>query len=382
MSDLFGAPSGIIASDQNIRQNVLSGLAATETLGKIGMQPIQANEMAARARLFGAEATEKETAARAQQSMLDLQAGFARDEAERRARGQLVEQGKAAGVDATVADIPQGGLVNQSQAAPLERFAQYARDHGAPPMLLEKTDAAIAGIREKEAIAAYRTAQAGEIQFKQQTQKFTQLGNIAGTASQSPQSYMAVLSNPQMRAMLPPNLTGNFATDKPILEAVMNASQDSIKRLNLEREMQDDRSKQARRSAASKKDDAIISRAQAQTDLVRQRLDNLKKNGGESSPSVVKAREDLERHRQEVDAAKIRKEFPPVPLDPKARSFVQTYTAADGKTRFMWDKDPVTGQGVARRVTGPTAAKGAAPAARPAAEEPDNADEQDEPEED
>ncbi|CAB5227573.1 hypothetical protein UFOVP1527_58, partial [uncultured Caudovirales phage] len=39
MSELYGAPSGIIASDQNIRQNIQAGLQAQKTLGEIEQLP-------------------------------------------------------------------------------------------------------------------------------------------------------------------------------------------------------------------------------------------------------------------------------------------------------------------------------------------------------
>ncbi len=387
MSELYGAPSGIIASEDNIRRNVASGMLAAKTLGEIEQQPAEKALKEAHARLYQAEATDKETNARAQQAMLDLQNNFIKKRAEDAARQQLVEGAKAAGKDATVADLPKGDLTGRSQAQSLEEFAKYAEERGVGPLQLAKVYKEAADIREKEAIGSYRQSQAKKQELDAQKERFTMVGNAAATAAQSPANYMAILSNPQMRQFLPPNLTGNFATDKPILEAISSASQDSLKRAELTEKMAEDANKAARRGAQNAASAAAVRVADARIGVLRERERILKKNSGEGDPSTVEARKALTAARQARAEAQFRKEFPPVPLDPKARVAGQAYVAADGKTLFTWEKDPASGQMVARKLAitkDQALAKHGAPAAAPAkaAEAEDTSGEADDAEED
>ncbi len=72
MADMFGAPVGIGAAEADQRQNVLGGLQAYETVGKIEQQPAQKALLEAHAKLFGAEATAKEQEVARQQKLLEL----------------------------------------------------------------------------------------------------------------------------------------------------------------------------------------------------------------------------------------------------------------------------------------------------------------------
>lgn len=72
MSDMFGAPIGIDAYDQNERQNILAGLSAGKTLGEIEAQPGAMAHTAAQTRLFGAEADVKEMEATRTRKLMEL----------------------------------------------------------------------------------------------------------------------------------------------------------------------------------------------------------------------------------------------------------------------------------------------------------------------
>lgn len=364
MPDFFGAPSGIIASDENIRRNVLTGLTAQKTLGEIEMQPAQKSLLESHARLYGAEAAGKEAAAKAQQQMLQLQSDFLARRRESQARDAAIDAGKAQGINVTVADIPASGFRKSSMADPLREFAAYAESAGVGPVQLAKVYKEVAEIEQKEAIAGYRSAQEGETNLKAIAKKLELVGNAASAAATSPQHYMAVRSDPVLSKMLPPGLTGDFATDQKTLRAVADASVDTMERLKFDQKEKERKTNDARVASQNSRDSAAIKLADAREKLIKERTNNLIKSGGEGSPSAVKAREELSKQREAQREARLRKEFPAAPLDPKQREVGKSYTAADGKTRFMWTRDPVSGKNVAvvLDVKGLSSAAKAAPA--------------------
>ena len=330
MADLFGAPVGIIASQENNRQAITSGLANIKTMGDIAQQPAELELKQAQARLFGAEASDKEAAAAASQEMLKLQKEF-------------VEGARANGKEATVDDLEPGTGKPKSQASQLEAFADYASKKGLPPLALAKVREDIAKIYEHEAITAYRSQQALQTEEKRQLEHMQRVSNVAAAAAQSPQNYAYAMLNPETRKLLPPGLSGNYATDKPILDLVTSAGQDSIKAADLKRKQEDSVQARLRSKAAASASNAAASASQARADLTKQVKANIIKNGGEKSQEAKDAKTVATDAKRAAEQAKLRKEFPPLILDPEAREANKMYMLADGRIA-RWEVNPATGK--------------------------------------
>jgi len=328
MSDLYGAPSGIIASERNIRENVNAGLLAQKTLGEIEQQPADLALKQAHARLYGAEAADKEATAAMNQQSLKLQSDFA---AERQARMQLAGQLPAtAGRDATVGDLPPNGkLVRKSQADTLVQYADFLEKRGAPVSMTTPIRKEIAGIQEKEAIGHYRDSQATNEDFKTLQAKLKSIGGTAAAAAESPQNYMSILGNPQQRQFLPPGLTGNYVTDKPILAAVARSSMDAHQQAELTAKAKEDASKQALRTAEVAQANQRISLMRARQDALTVAADNAIKYNGSKS----KAAEDALKARTEAAKARVFSEqlkfAPMLKLDPSKVIVGNLYTLQD-----------------------------------------------------
>jgi hypothetical protein len=211
-------------------------------------------------------------------------------------------------------------------------------------MVTAKVRGEIATIHEHEAITAYRSQQATEIQYKQQMAHMQQVSNISSAAALNPTNYSMVMLNPETRKLLPEGLTGDYATDKPMLDTIARAGQDSIKAADLARKQADSAVAAVRAKAAAAASSASADASKARARLTQQVYLDTVKNGGEKSLEAKDAKASATDARRAALTAKDRKEFPPAPLDPASRITGQAYTAADGKTRFIWEKDPTDGK--------------------------------------
>ena len=334
MSELFGAPSGIIASDENIRQNIHSGLLAQQTLGAIEKQPAELALAQAHARLFGAEATEKEAAAATAQQSLKLQAEFA-------ARQQLVAGVPAAqGRDATVADLPPNGQAHQTSGADqLLQYADWLQQKGAPISMTAPLRKQIADIQEKEGIAAYRNSQATGQQLKTQQDRLKLIGGTAGAAAESEQNYLSILGNPQQHQFLPPGLTGNYVTDKPILAAVAKSSMDAHQQADLQAKATEDASREALRRSEQSQIQARIDLLRTREDALRVAADlKIKYNGAgsQAAQDAIKARTEAAKARVFAEQLKF---APMLKLDPKEVKDGGLYTLNDRRIVRVTGRD-------------------------------------------
>ena len=329
MADLFGAPVGIVASQENNRQAITSGLANIKTMGDIAQQPAELELKQAQARLFGAEASDKEAAAAASQEMLKLQKEF-------------IQGAKEAGRDATVEGLEPGTGKPKSQASQLEAFANFADKKGLPPLALAKVREEIAKIYEHEAITDYRSQQARQIEEKRALEHMTRVSNISAAAAASPRDYALALMNPETRKLLPPGLTGDYATDRPVLEMITRAGQDSIKAADLKRKQDDSAQARLRSKAAASASNAAASASQARADLTKQVKADIIKNGGEKSQEAKDAKTVATDAKRAAEQAKLRKEFPPLIIDPAAREPGKIYMMADGRIA-RWETNPAKG---------------------------------------
>jgi colicin import membrane protein len=359
MADLFGAPNGIIAQQEYQTQ----GLQAQKLMGDIAMQPTELGYKQAATRLANAEATDKESNAAAQRQLLELQQDWVSSQRAEAERQQLVEGMKGAGRDATVADLGRDGRVKKvSQADDLEQFANFASGKGYPPTALAKIRGEIATIREHEAIAEYRSSQAESDRFKTQQARLDHLGGVAKAASAGPQQYAQALMDPETAALLPKGMhLLSYEQALPHLEHIYSAAQTTQQQLAAESKLTSEAAQAARAKAAADASAAAADASRARAELTRTYRENIVKNGGERSTAAAEAKAATAEARKAATEARLRREFPPVPLDPTARTYGASYTAADGATRATWMKDPATGKGVWVPLNPTKALKQAAP---------------------
>jgi len=343
--ELDPAVLGIHAQEEANRRSLAAGLSAQKTIGEIAAQPVDMAYKQSLTRVHTADADKSEEAARAAKASRDLQLQFLTARQEEQARRQLSEAAAKQGKIATVGDLPPGGsIVKASQADELEAFANYA-SKTMPPMELAKLRGDIAEIKRKEAAEAASLAAAGVNEHKQQVAQFEQIGNIAGAAGASEANYRAIMMSPQ-RQLLPKELTGNWRMDAPVLKAIEQASQDSIKRANLQRQQVDTEARRRLANARMSESAARIKNLEITGKTLERDYKQQTKAYGKYSREALEAKQLTAENKKSLIAARNVKNFPPAPLDPEGREFETVYTARDGKTRATWSFDPATGKGV------------------------------------
>jgi len=352
MSELFGAPSGIIAADKLMADNLRSRndsqksqLESQELLGKIAMQPAEQARTAAIARNQNAEAIGREQDALVKDQAARMEAEFARQDPQTQARMQLSQMANSQGKIATVGDLENGKVpAPKSQADYLERFADYAERRGAPPSQVEKTRAEVSKIREREAIAGWRNAESANMAATQQEKLLERVGNIAAAAALSPANYMAIMGSPQgakLMGQMP--LTGNYEADKPNLEAIAQSTQDALKRQKEEREKLNSESRrklEAAQEGTTKMNAKTAQDREARLDTAAQQAI---KNGGANSPEAAEAKRELIAARLATRVAKHLEQYPLAPLDQKSLKPSKYYTLGDGSVG-RWEMNPAKGK--------------------------------------
>ncbi|MBV5322720.1 MAG: hypothetical protein JZU60_02660 [Ilumatobacteraceae bacterium] len=328
--ELDPAVQGIHAQEEANRKSMGFGIDVQQKMGELAMLPAKYESIQAQARLHTAQAGAAETEAASAKSLLDVQKRFMEYSQEKDARAQLSEAGKASGRLLTMDDLPKSGsVVNASQADELEAFANFAKG-SLPPMAMSKLRTEIATIKQKEAAAAHSQATTRTEQSKQMVAQMETLGNIAGAAGLSEANYRAIMLSPQ-RAMLPRELTGNYRTDAPVLRAIEQASQDSIKRAKLENELLDSQSKRRLDGARTGQAGAAISNLEARTKQIKQDIAQAEKTGGKYSPEAIELRKAQTKNQLSLAKAREAKMFPPMPITnedfiPNANGTYPTYT--------------------------------------------------------
>ena len=318
MSELYGAPSGIIASNQDIRQNIQSALMSQKMLGEIEQQPADLALKQSHARLYGAEAVAKEEATAAMREARlwesKMAAGMA---AESQARLRLINEVPATqGRNATVADLPPNGMA--SKASPVDQLqaqADWLTKNNAPRSMLNPLLEKISLVSQHMAAAEHNNAQAENQRALKTKTTLDTIGGIAGTAARSPIDYLSITSNPAYRQYLPPGLTGNYWTDKPALQAIADASIEQKDKVKLDQEKRNTDSQISLRTAetnvAKQREEVLRQRA---TDLKTVAANGGKTNGPNSASTREKNEQAISASKERVFAAQL-KFAPMIPLD-------------------------------------------------------------------
>ena len=323
MSELYGAPSGIIASDQNIRQNIQAGLQAQKTLGEIEQLPADLALKQSHARLYGAEAALKEEEASTQALLGKIQTGM------------RLAQGK--GVEPTVADLSKLTRPTASSAEPIEALVREAWAQGVPVKAIVPLSDKAATIRQHEASTLSAQTQADENREKTQSLQRKRIGAIAGTAALSLDNYRIVLGDPEQVKFLPPGLTGNWAIDQPVLKAVESMSLDADKKAELEFKRREADARDKRVTAEGSKATAYVNLSKQKLENAKQTYEFRKKYDGSNSAAARDAQDSMAERRDALTDAQNKRAYPPLPLDAAARRPEKVYTTVDGR-RVIWQK--------------------------------------------
>ena len=369
MADLFGAPQGIIAAEEAGQKGSLATLGALKTMGEINAQPAELALRQSHARLYGAEADQKELANKQMLGMQNLDAQF---NAEYAARQQLSEAAAAQGKIATIGD-----LTNNSAQATLSPSSLYQKSmarlawmekQGVPESILAGERDKVATGLEHLAIAGYRTQQGQEAAQRAQKERWQLISQAASTAASGPDGYMTVMNNPELAAVLPlgkGQLTGNYETDLPTLRMLGNLSTSAIKKAEFDQKKLVDTSTITRNAAQAAAAGANAGLATVRANVAKTVLNAEIKNGGEHS----EAARDLKEASTEAKRLKMQAEhlatYNLAPLIPKDRVLKKAYTIGGGRVA-RWEINPATGQPGwnVLNITAPTSMRKPSPAAR------------------
>lgn len=339
MAELFGAPLGMIAADEQSRQNALVGLEAQKVMNTLALQPSQIALNQAHTEYYGAQTAEADAKVEAARVMQQLGEGFTAYQ--QKLKG-AIDGAAAQGKTATVANLKGVGQ-KVSTAQPLKDFVAYAAGEGTSPTVLAKLYGEIATIEEREAQGAWRNQQVLSDQDKTARDLRTEIGGIAAAAAENPQQYAAIMMNQDLRNRLPPELTGSYDADRNTLRAIGQASMDANKQADNRRQQAENEAVQARFNAGQSKRDAAVAAADAAFLLAYERYQQLHKNGQAVTDAGIEAKKAVTEAVRARTAAAADKAAPQLPLDPKARVLNKAYTLADGRIA-TWETDPTTGK--------------------------------------
>lgn len=243
----------------------------TEMYGSpIGVQEAQRTQlMQAQARLFRAQAGEKEAEAADQQLLQTIASGQA-----------LARQKATQGQMATLEDLGQGD-VPRSQAEPLEELLAVAHEKGMSPAKTVPLAVKASEIRQHEAAAINSKAQAQEQQLKTQLHGAELLSQFASAALESPEQYDQIRMQAQQQGLpvqqLPPKFNAEAMT------ALKTQGVKVIDDLKLQQQKIKDASSMALQKAQQAQAEQAVRTGKAREELLRTRKDVLLKNGGSNT---------------------------------------------------------------------------------------------------
>lgn len=343
MSDLFGAPIGIAAAETDMRQNVLGALQAQKTLGEIGQQPADLELKQAHAKLFGAEAVQKDLANQMAANDLALSQKFQQQEAQ-----EKIATLAANGQIATINDVGQMGKpAPNDPAARLTKYIKFLEDNGMSETRLLPLRKELADISEKGAIGNYRNSQAAEQQQKVVQARANRQGQMATAALNDPSVYPMLLQqalndpDPEIRAGAAKLPTTWGPTTARIMQAVRTQGMDTYKAAEVAIQQAKLKSEQGLATAQTANAQARTSLAQARTNLENEKLKLVQKYGGDTAEATLEQKRATTAAKKDLSAAKDSKDFPAMPLDPKSGLFVVggRFTDKQGRKLQMVGRD-------------------------------------------
>lgn len=358
MSELWGMAAGFDAADTNTRQNVLGAVQAQKMLGDIAMQPAHQRLMEAQA---GVEEAKLQDAKDMQALAMDVAASN-----KAAAKGEVL----------TMADAPSR---RPSMAEPLIKMYNLAMDRGLSPTLTLPIGQKIVAIQKQEAATVSAQAQKEKTEIDTSLKRAERVGQLASAALLGPEQYKQALaiaaSDPLLKDIPLAQLPQDWNRAKPLLEGFVAQSITAKDQLKLKQDKLLSDARITRIRAANSKDSLTKDYRQAQLDYTKEKLDQLRKNGGDGSPSVKAGREEMTARRKALREAAERKEFPQLPVEPPT-VIGSRFTWPDGKTKVEYiGKNPKTGEPMFKPVVNtpkPTAAAQSAPMPAAAVDDEDD----------
>lgn len=340
MSELFGAPSGTIAWDQNARANAESAanvetakLNAQVTLGKLAQAPQDALLLAARTREQNALADQHEVAtqiARQQLGFEDAYKAYQKLAMDAGNRGEMATWQSLPGIDAPRAKNLDGTDKSLSEevlnpissiTAPLEQKLAFMTKIGAPAAITTPLMKEIVAAKEKAAITDYRSSQAEEQKQKVAMQRIKQFGGEAAAAAQDDDAYTQLMMKissspvPQIR-QLASQLNGtNRLADAPKLLAFAKSTLDYETQVKNKRAEEKAKLEEAQVNVQKGKAAIAAKVATVQIEKLQAQTRALGKEGEGTVNQVAVAEQ-----KAWTTYNKLKKEreslYPPAPLDP------------------------------------------------------------------
>ncbi len=314
MADLFGAPLGILAAEENNRASTLSGLKAVEMLGAIAQQPADLALKQAHAREFVAQAAERE----AKTSELQRLAGI---------------HARVTGLPLTAdqVDSKTGTAKQRDPAQELFDYADAMKTAGATEAdvlpFIEKG----AKVRQQLASASHAQAQMEEQKALAAKEQRKKLGATASALLASPQNYAQMMMSGQVDPELAKNLPKDYAMAKPILEFISRSAIEADKKEELRLNELRTKAAQASSAAATSVATARVSVLEKRGKILQDDVDHIGKVGGKYSPEVIAAKAADAQNKKSLAQARDAKMFPGIPVDPKFAEVGKSYTLPDGR---------------------------------------------------
>ena len=338
--EMFGAPAGIQAAEENRRANVESTLKAQELLGKIAAQPGERALTAAHTDFYSAEAATKLEALNALRAQTKLDADFA--DYERKA-APIVNAAASQGRIATAEDVDRAGTPEADpNVLRLQNFLSFAESKGVPERLLTPHRKELSTILMQQASANHSNAQALEQTTRAQGLMLEQVASWVSAVQANPAMYPQALAaalndkNPAIRqaaAKLPP--TYDPATIERLrLQGIKAEDQQRLKMKKAE-----DESQRTLRDAQEKQAKVQTSVAENRARLIGIQADAAAREFGPGSTQTKELKAARIDAIKGTTAAKDAEKFPAAPADAKFYIIGKSYTAPNGKRFTVTGKD-------------------------------------------
>ena len=327
---MYGAPIGFIAQEEQANKTALLQLQAEETMGKLA-------EIPSSIRLRNAQAGNLEGQAAARDAESADLAAMDRFERELRAKRVSQQVALTQGRDANVQDLEASDPARVSD--PMLELYNHMVEAGAPSRLTAPLAEKIAKVREDEASAMANEALARTRKLEEEAKLADRIGTMAQTAIASPEGYaqMRLLAT-QQGAKLPPgmkkiidSLPQDWNAAKRML-APIAANALSVKDQR-ELQLKEEKNKQdiATGKASEARARASAGLASVRTTLVKLQTTELRKLGGDGTPSQIASRELADASKLQEMRAKQLVQSPYAPIDPSKAVPGKTYTFKDGR---------------------------------------------------
>lgn len=280
----------------------------------------------AQTRLFQAQAQEKESEAADQRLLQTIASGQA-----------LARQKASQGQTATLEDLGQYGMP-KSQAEPLEELLAAAHEKGMSPAKTIPLSVKIAEIRKNEAAAINSQAEAQTRHLDAQLKGAELLSGFAAAALENPEQYDQMRLQAARQGLPVQQLPPTF--NATAMQALQTQGVKVIDRLKLQQKKLKDDSSIALDKAQQADAEQRVRTGKAREELLRERRDQLHKDGGKNTKPMTEAQRVLMEQRKANMAAKSIKEnpLPPADVNDPLYQVGQTFTIK-GKIYEMVGRD-------------------------------------------